>query len=176
MEVDQSPSPDDASNLILPPLTLPPTSPTTPIVRTLALRTLPNPNSLSQNQGLMTFTHPDLVRFRSGRFAMSPEEKTRGKKTWAKMGRVEACWRRFQEVGGVGGNMGRLGWKSFEEDGEGRSKSSDPRLHRWTKRGQFQVYAPTMPYIQLIRIVLAASPRKKLTLSQVSLLLSFIIN
>nr|XP_031858046.1 uncharacterized protein CI109_006580 [Kwoniella shandongensis]KAA5525118.1 hypothetical protein CI109_006580 [Kwoniella shandongensis] len=92
-------------------------------------------------------THSDLVRYRSrarsplGQHRLASQSRT--SKDGGIMTIAEACWIKWEEETGI---CRKLGY-AFDEKGD--------------------AYKPDITYVQAIRLVIAASPRRMLTLSQI---------
>ena len=79
-------------------------------------------------------------------------------------GMTPSTWKNWEKAGGVKG----YGYcYAYDTDGEGES-SSVPSLSRKIRADEI-VYRPELSFVFMIRMVIAASPRKRLSLSSVSL-------
>ncbi|WVQ82248.1 hypothetical protein IAT38_004376 [Cryptococcus sp. DSM 104549] len=147
--VAQPPPPTRSASADQPPL--PKLSPlTAPDPDDIAVQTLGIPSSsfgLSHDSRGFTFTNEDLTRFRMGGFVKCDVEGPVAPEDLRRMTVNEGVWRRWEEVGGLAKGAGGLFRYSFDKHGN--------------------EYRPEMTHVQAIRLVIAASPRRMMTLAQI---------
>ncbi|WVW83638.1 hypothetical protein I302_105659 [Kwoniella bestiolae CBS 10118] len=108
-----------------------------------------------ENNRPFIYTRSDLIRYRLGKTTDHPHsssksgerERERGEIGDRGMSIAQGAWRRWEEVGGVPKGLAGVIPYSFDGNGE--------------------VYKPDLTHVQAIRLVIAASPRGRMTLSQI---------
>ncbi len=127
--------------------------PSSPTVRTFGLSRTAT-QSAAQKTGSFSLTQDDLVRFRSAK----ADDETQG---GCRMTTSEAAWLRWEESGGLVAGVGPMGAYAYDENGDGEYNSDGREMADGT------AHKPEMSYVCKIRLILAASPRKVMTLAQV---------
>nr|ODN97854.1 hypothetical protein L204_03279 [Cryptococcus depauperatus CBS 7855] len=116
-----------------------------PVTQTLGIAA--SSYAVERDPAGFTFTHADLARFRNGGFVKCDIEGPLDPEQLQRMTINEAVWRKWEELGGLAKGAGGLFRYGYDKHGN--------------------EYRPEMTHVQAIRLVIAASPRKMLTLAQI---------
>ncbi|ODO08267.1 hypothetical protein I350_03857 [Cryptococcus amylolentus CBS 6273] len=139
-------SDDDEDDYInLPPLTYP--QPDDPVVQALGVAA--SSAAIANGHEEFSISHEDMRRYRTGAFVRlsCDVEGPVSKEALSQMTVSEAVWRKWEEVGGLAKGAGGLFRYAYDKGG--------------------REYRPEMTHIQAIRLVIAASPRRMMTLAQI---------